>query len=234
MRTEGRWRATLIRAAVGLLAMGLLVPLTMATPAAAVTQPPFDPESVPGSQVVYVSAPKGSSYATMQLWQHSRQGWAQTLSVPARVGPPGISPDASEYVSYTPEGMFTLTEAFGRQHNPGAKVPFRYVGTSDRWWWVSDVNSKYYNQPYYCAASKCPFDTDKSENLGQSGPVYDYAVVMNYNRWPAIAGKGSAFFIHVTNGNATAGCVAGPHDAIVQLVRWLDPHQRPAVITKAT
>nr|WP_279583247.1 L,D-transpeptidase family protein [Fodinicola feengrottensis] len=59
-------------------------------------------------------------------------------------------------------------------------------------------------------------------------------MVMNYNRWPAVPGKGSAFFIHVTNGNATAGCVAGPHDAIVQLLRWLDPHQRPVVITQAT
>jgi L,D-peptidoglycan transpeptidase YkuD (ErfK/YbiS/YcfS/YnhG family) len=232
MRITGRWR---VSAAAGLLAVaGLLVPMLTPGPAAAVTQPPFDTSSVPGAQVVYVAAPKGSSYATMELWQHSRQGWAQAVSVPARVGPTGISPDASEYVSYTPEGMFTLTEAFGRQHNPGANIPYRYVGTSDRWWWVSDVNSRYYNRPYYCEAAKCPFDTTKSENLGQSGPVYDYAVVMDYNRWPAVPGKGSAFFIHVTNGNATAGCVAGPHDTIVQLVRWLDPRQRPVVITKAT
>lgn len=212
--------------------LGMLV--AMAAPAAAAATPPFDPKAVPGSQVVYVFAPKGSSYATMQYWQRTRTGWTQNGSVDARVGPPGISPDASEYVSYTPEGMFTLTEAFGRQRNPGSGLPYRYVGTSDRWWWVSDVDSKYYNQPFYCEASKCPFNTDKAENLGQAGPVYDYAVVMNYNRWPAVPGKGSAFFIHVTSGSATAGCVAGPRDSIVQLLRWLDPHQRPVVITKAT
>ncbi|WP_163573609.1 hypothetical protein [Fodinicola feengrottensis] len=124
------------RAAVVVLALvGLLVPMAMTAGAAsAAAQTPFDPKVVPGSQVVYVSAPKGSSHATMSLWQRDRDGWAQTLSVPARVGPPGISKDASEYVSYTPEGMFTLTEAFGRQHNPGSGLPYRYVGTSDRWW----------------------------------------------------------------------------------------------------
>ena len=37
---------------------------------------------------------------------------------------------------------------------------------------------------------------------------YSHAVVIDYNRFPVRAGAGSAFFLHVTNGQPTAGCVA--------------------------
>ena len=49
------------------------------------------------------------------------------------------------------------------------------------------------------------FNTAVSENLYQAGYVYSYAVVIDYNRFPARAGAGSAFFLHVTDGGPTAG-----------------------------
>jgi L,D-peptidoglycan transpeptidase YkuD (ErfK/YbiS/YcfS/YnhG family) len=221
----------LLVAPVGLLVLAAAVaPVAFAQS----SQPPFSAYRVPGSQVVYVSGVKGSTYAAFQLWQRDRQGWKRTLAGTARVGRNGISPNASESSRYTPAGMFTLTEAFGHKTNPGGRLYYRYVAKSNSWWWVSDTRSKYYNKPYWCPPAQCPFDTSKGENLGQVGPVYDYAVVMNYNRSPVVPGKGSAFFIHIANTLPTAGCVSTSQPAVLAMMRWLDPKQHPVIITRTT
>jgi L,D-peptidoglycan transpeptidase YkuD (ErfK/YbiS/YcfS/YnhG family) len=68
-----------------------------------------------------------------------------------------------------------------------------------------------------------------SERQAAAGPVYTFAAVINYNRWPSVRGAGSAFFLHVTNGRPTAGCVAIPRANLVWLLRWLKPAQRPII-----
>lgn len=83
-------------------------------------------------------------------------------------------------------------------------------------------------------AGQLRFDTSKGENLGRVGPVYDHAIVMNYNRSPVVRGKGSAFFIHITNNQPTAGCVATSRTVVIQTLRWLDPRQRPVIITRTS
>jgi L,D-peptidoglycan transpeptidase YkuD (ErfK/YbiS/YcfS/YnhG family) len=55
-------------------------------------------------------------------------------------------------------------------------------------------------------------------------------VVIDYNRFPVRAGAGSAFFLHVTDGSATAGCVAVPQDTLVTLMRWLTPAAHPRIL----
>ena len=55
-----------------------------------------------------------------------------------------------------------------------------------------------------------------SENLYYSGSVYDYVVNMNYNM-ARVPGAGSAFFLHVTEGHPTQGCVS---IASSQLSKW--------------
>ena len=55
---------------------------------------------------------------------------------------------------------------------------------------------------------------DPNEHLYYETPYYDYAVVIDYNTRNAPGGvrpgAGSAFFLHVTDGAPTAGCVAVP------------------------
>jgi L,D-peptidoglycan transpeptidase YkuD (ErfK/YbiS/YcfS/YnhG family) len=80
-----------------------------------------------------------------------------------------------------------------------------------------------------CGAGSCPFNEASGENLGQAGAVYDYAAVIDYNRRPARPGAGSAFFLHVTNGHPTRGCVATDRTAMITILRWLDPHQHPMI-----
>ena len=59
-------------------------------------------------------------------------------------------------------------------------------------------------------------------------PAYDHGAVIAYNsaRTP---GLGSAIFLHVSAGGATAGCVSLPAGQLVEILRWLDPARSPRI-----
>ncbi|MBB5918505.1 L,D-peptidoglycan transpeptidase YkuD (ErfK/YbiS/YcfS/YnhG family) [Nocardia transvalensis] len=192
-------------------------------------KPPFDPASVPGTQVVWVTAPAGADHGTLELWQRpDGADWERTLAVPAWVGAEGISTRAREGASYTPEGIFPLSEGFGRLPVP-ANLPYLQVDSSNTWWWVSDPGSPLYNQKYRCAEPTCPFDTTAAENLARTAPQYDYALVIDYNRTPTIPGDGSAFFLHVSANEPTAGCVAVDPNTMHTLLTTLHPARHPVI-----
>jgi len=44
-----------------------------------------------------------------------------------------------------------------------------------------------------------------------------------------VRGAGSAFFLHITNGAPTAGCVATDRAALQSLMRWLQPAASPVI-----
>jgi L,D-peptidoglycan transpeptidase YkuD (ErfK/YbiS/YcfS/YnhG family) len=184
--------------------------------------------SPPGSQVVTVVAPSSSATrAQLTAWQRSEDGgWTAVLGpVAARVGSAGIG-RASETSTRTPAGMFGLTEAFGRAGDPGTALPYRVVDGDD--WWVSDPASPRYNRYARCAPGSCDFDEAAGEDLAAAGAAYDHAVVIDYNRG-GTPGAGSAFFLHVSNGAPTAGCVAVDRSPLRQLLRWLDPAATPVI-----
>jgi L,D-peptidoglycan transpeptidase YkuD (ErfK/YbiS/YcfS/YnhG family) len=201
---------------------------TAGTPSS-VPQPPGLPLGVnPGNsdQVVTVVATRsGATTATLTAWQRGPGGWAVALGpVSARIGSAGVG-SASETSTRTPAGTFTLTEAFGRAGNPGTALPYRVVDGDD--WWVSDVHSPRYNRYAECARGTCDFAEAASENLFDE-PAYERAVVIDYNR-SGTPGAGSAFFLHVSNGAPTAGCVAVDAGSLTALLRWLDPAARPVI-----
>ncbi|WP_093576333.1 L,D-transpeptidase family protein [Amycolatopsis rubida] len=162
---------------------------------------------------------------TASAWDHADFGRARALGpYPAEVGAQGIGV-AREGLSRTPAGTWPLTEAFGIAPNPGTRLPYRQVTTSD--WWVSDAHSPLYNTHYRGVAG--PFDETAGENLGAAGPAYAHAVVIDYNRSPVVPGAGSAFFLHVATGGPTAGCVALAPEDLVAVLRWLDPARNPVI-----
>ncbi|MEU1997796.1 L,D-transpeptidase family protein [Nocardia gamkensis] len=216
-----RWAVAGILATVAGLGIVLLAEITG-------SRPPFDPDVVPGTQVVWVTAPAGADRGTLELWQRNRfRRWERTLAVPAWVGSAGISREAREGAAYTPEGTFTLTEGFGRLPGADAKLP--YLAVDESMWWVSDTESPLYNQEYRCAEGECPFDTTLSENLGRTDPQYNYALVIDYNRFPVVPKRGSAFFVHVEVGRPTAGCVAVGDDVMRTLLTTLEPSRKPVI-----
>lgn len=195
-------------------------------PAAVVPEPqrveaPWFADGVGGAVQVISVVGAGGSKATVSTWQKSGSDWTQVLGgVAAEVGPSGISGSYGESSSTTPAGVFAVTSAFGRQPDPGAGVSYLRVDDSD--WWVSDVTSPDYNTRQRCAPGTCPFDESTSENLGEQGAVYDYALVMGVNA-QRVPGAGSAFFVHVTDGAPTAGCVAIPASTLVSILSWVGP-----------
>jgi L,D-peptidoglycan transpeptidase YkuD (ErfK/YbiS/YcfS/YnhG family) len=178
--------------------------------------------------VTVVASSTGSTSGTLQAWTKTSSGWQRHgPAVTAHLGSQGLTAHPSESKSATPIGSFTLTQAFGSASDPGTRLAYFRTDSSD--WWVSDASSRYYNTHYRCA-SGCPFDTGAGENLKAAGFVYTYAVVIDYNRFPVTPGAGSAFFLHVTDGGATAGCVSIPEASLVSIMTWLDPAAHPRIL----
>jgi len=178
------------------------------------------------TQVISVVGTGGSD-AWLLAWEKRNGAWvALGRGTAAKVGSGGISTAYREGSTYTPAGVFTLPSAFGHKANPGSGLPYRKIDTND--WWVSDTTSRFYNTYQRCVPGRCPFREAAGENLGRVGVAYDYAAVMgvNLNRVP---GAGSAFFLHVSTGAATAGCVAVPSLNVVSILRWLKPGARIAL-----
>ncbi|MGY1779508.1 L,D-transpeptidase family protein [Geodermatophilus sp. SYSU D01036] len=197
------------------------------TPEPAPAALPLDVDAGGSAQVVtVVAASSGATTAQLTAWELGPGGWTAVLGPwPARVGASGVGA-AREGSTRTPAGTLPLTEAFGRAADPGTGLAYRQVDEQD--WWVSDVASPLYNRHARCAPGTCPFDEAAGENLLAAGAVYDYAVVIGHN--PAgTPGAGSAFFLHVSNGAPTAGCVAIERGRLQELLRWLDPGAAPLV-----
>ncbi len=187
------------------------------------------------TRVVTVTAGSSrSTTATLQAWSKLSNGrWQKYGSaVKAYVGSDGIG-SASETRSKTPAGSWTITQAFGRYANPGTKLG--YVRTTPSDYWISSPG-KLYNTRQRC--SSCGYNNGVNERLYYVNPQYNYAAVIDYNTRNAPGGvkpgRGSAFFLHVSSGEATAGCVAIPQSRLTSLLRWLTPTSRPRILIGVT
>lgn len=179
-------------------------------------------------QMVTVATPDpASATAKLSAWSRVDGKWHRDIGpVDAFIGADGIG-EAKEGVSRTPVGVFGLTEAFGIAPNNGTRLPYFTVDEQD--WWVSDVESPEYNKHFRCPPGDCPFNERAGERLIAAGEVYNNVVVIDYNRDPVTPGAGSAFFLHVSAGKPTAGCVAIPQSDLDAVMRWLDPAKKPAI-----
>ncbi len=184
-------------------------------------------------QVITVAARSATSTtAVLRAWQRDGSGWrAVGPSVPAWLGTDGLSTQPSESRTATPIGSFTLTQAFGHDADPGTALPYTHTTPAD--WWISQPGPLY-NTRQRCAGS-CPFTQGApNEHLYYELPYYRYAVVIDYNTRNAPGGvrqgAGSAFFLHVTVGAPTQGCVSVAEDQLVRLLRWLRPAAHPRIL----
>jgi L,D-peptidoglycan transpeptidase YkuD (ErfK/YbiS/YcfS/YnhG family) len=179
--------------------------------------------------ITVVAATASDTRATLQAWTLSRSRWLRSgPAVGAWLGYGGMTTHPSEAFNGTPVGSFTLTLAFGNNADPGSRLPYFRSGPDD--WWSGDSSSSTYNTHQHCAVASCAFDTSLSENLYAVGWVYGYAVVIDYNTGPATPGRGSAFFLHVTQNKPTQGCVSIPEPDLVRILRWLDPARHPRIL----
>lgn len=176
------------------------------------------------SQMIVVTAPKASdTTATLTAFERGTDhSWKPVIGpVKAFLGSQGMGVP-KDNVPRTPEGTFALDQAFGRLANPGTKMPYTKVDRQD--WWDENEKSPTYNT--LVRQVKSP--GGDSENLYDSGPVYDYAVNIAHNpqRTP---GKASGMFLHVTNNEPTQGCVAVDKETMRKILVWLDPAKHPKI-----
>jgi L,D-peptidoglycan transpeptidase YkuD (ErfK/YbiS/YcfS/YnhG family) len=208
------------------------VPVVLApVPATAAATPPFGQPVMVGDakQILTVtSARAGSSHAQLRGWSLRSGKWVRTFGpVPARVGSNGTTSSPREGKSATPRGTFTLTEAFGIQPKPsGTGLPHRRVWAKH--WWVSDPKSRYYNT-WQVGPPNGRWNPRYGEQLKRYGRAYNYVVVIDFNRRPVKKGRGSAIFLHVGTGGATAGCVSVSSAHMVKLLRYLRRDLRPRI-----
>ncbi|MEZ0356431.1 L,D-transpeptidase [Mycobacterium sp. SA01] len=196
------------------IGLAMLVSLLLAPAASAA------PDS---SQWIVVGVPAANATTgTLTAFQRVGQDWKVVLGpTPAKVGELGVGAPA-DGVYRTPEGTFGFDQAFGRQPNPGTKMP--YFQATDQDWWDEDPKSPGYNTHVRSDGQPSAI----AENLYDSGPVYDYAVniTSNPNRIP---GKLAGIFLHVSDGDPTWGCVAIGRDEMRSILNWLDPAANPQI-----
>jgi len=176
-------------------------------------------------QIVTVTNAGSGTDAVLRAYQKSGGHWSQVFGPFAvKIGAGGFSHSVSEQTVASPIGFFGLTQAFGNDADPGTKLPYHHVAYGDVW--VDQSASPNYNT---LQTGDADGSKGTGEKLWQVIPEYNYGAVIDYNRAPITAGAGSAFFVHVTDGKPTAGCVSMPVDRLLPLLRWLDPALHPRI-----
>lgn len=175
-------------------------------------------------QLVTVQAPVHATLGTLTLWQQSSGSCFRRVEGPWRVqlGRSGLSTHKREGDGATPTGTFRFGGTmYGVEPNPG--VAFRYHRLTCGDWWDEDPRSAAYNRFVHVACGSEPAFGGDSEALWRIVPQYRYFAVIEYNAAPVVRGRGSAIFLHVSDGSPTAGCVSLPEAQLVHVLRWLRP-----------
>ncbi len=209
-----------------------ILPSAKATPAAPVLDVTrLGPNIGDAQQLVIVrTAKKADSAGTLTTYEKVGDTWKAVRGpIAAHLGRKGISYDHVEDDGTTPFGIFTLTEMFGRNQDPGVRFPYRQIGADD--WWVSDATAPDYYNMWQVGPSNGRWNDAAGEKLSSANyaTAYRYATVIDYNRSPVRPGGGSAIFLHVGS-SPTSGCVAIAEVDLVAIMRWLDPSKKPAII----
>jgi len=183
------------------------------------------PAAPPRRQLITVTAASyGATYATLAAYQSTGHGWRRVFGPwTARIGRNGFAPpgDKREGDGETPSGAFSLSFIFGAGANPGFRFPYRRIHPYD--YWDDDPASPWYNE--WVDGRHASPGAD-SEPMDVSAYYDGVAIGYNTARTP---GLGSAIFLHLNIGIATAGCVTLPGSELLPLLRWLNPARSPQI-----
>lgn len=131
---------------------------------------------------------------------------------PCTIGKGGLSHDKREGDGATPVGVHRVVGMLYRPDRIPAPAPWAIpIGPRDLW---SDASG----QPEYNHRVRAPY-AHSHEALRRADPLYDLVIVLDWN-WPdAVAGRGSAIFMHRWRrpGYPTEGCVALRPDHLARI-----------------
>ena len=121
------------------------------------------------------------------------------------IGKSGITSSKKEGDLATPKGTFELgTFYYRKDNNKPLKCKIKKKIIKEKMGWCNDSKSKKYNQEI-----SFPFKYG-AEKLYRKDKIYDLFINIKYNFSPVIKEKGSAIFLHITDGKykPTKGCIA--------------------------
>jgi len=217
-------KASALRARLLVLILSLLAVLVPAWPARAAGAAAAASAPVVQQLITVKAASYGTTYATLRGYRLSGGHWVQVFGPwIARVGYNGVArPGAKrEGDGRTPSGTYGLSFFFGVQPSPGVYFSYRHAYSYD--YWDDDPASPRYNE-WVVGKANAGRNPEPMHNV----PPYNYAAVIAYNT-ARVPGLGSAIFLHVGTGGATAGCVSLPASQLVQVLRWLRPSANPRI-----
>jgi L,D-peptidoglycan transpeptidase YkuD (ErfK/YbiS/YcfS/YnhG family) len=140
---------------------------------------------------------------------------------PCTIGKTGITRNKREGDKATPAGIHRIVGMLYRPDRIPAPVPWAMpIGPRDLW---SDDGT----QGDYNSLVQAPYP-HSHEVLRRADPLYDLVILTDWN-WPnAVAGRGSAIFIHQQRrpGYPTEGCVAFSRAHLHQIAVRLTRHSR--------
>ena len=142
--------------------------------------------------------------------------------IPCTIGRAGACPADTkrEGDGMTPVGGWPIRMVLFRPGraapSPGMKLPWRWVRPGDGW--SDGADDPEYNRPVHHPHGH------SAEHLEREDGLYDIIVVLGHNDMPAVAGMGSAIFLHCSNGEKpTEGCVAIEKAQLAALLDRLAP-----------
>jgi L,D-peptidoglycan transpeptidase YkuD (ErfK/YbiS/YcfS/YnhG family) len=214
----------------GGVALGLLLSLVAVPAAAIAANRAAAGYSADVREVITVTATSHSTtYATFRAYRLS-DGHKVAVFGPwtARVGYNGIARPGKkrEGDGKTPSGTYGFSFYFGVEPDKGFSFPFRHAYRYD--FWDDDPASSRYNEWVNARKHNAGANPEPMHQV----PAYDYAAVIAYNtrRTP---GFGSAIFLHVGTGTATAGCVSLPRAELLKVLHWMRPRDHPMITITA-
>lgn len=179
--------------------------------------------------VVSERAPRERFATAWLLRRESGEAWSVVRGpLRASVGARGVAPAGlkREGDRRTPSGVFTLTEALGREPNPDSGLPYRLATDDDAW--DERPDSPTYNQ--WVRGKAAHGITGRLAD----DPLLRLCVVVDYNRFPVVPGMGSAIFVHEADpdGAGTFGCIGFRRDELEWLISTLDPRRAPVIVIR--
>ncbi|WP_051314962.1 L,D-transpeptidase family protein [Alteribacter aurantiacus] len=159
---------------------------------------------------------EGEGHATVHYWSNAKGSWERKMQVDGFLGSGGTTdPDKKqEGDKKSPLGIYKVSTPFGTE-DPGTNHPFTNI--TPRSYWISNPLDVHYN-----TWQERDHSHKDDEHLISLKDEYKYAMVIEYNTDQCVKGKGSAIFLHISNGTPTLGCVSVPEAQMRMLMQELD------------
>jgi D-alanyl-D-alanine dipeptidase len=154
-------------------------------------------------------------------------GWSPNFALLGVEGPFKQEGDGK-----APAGVFYLSSVFGEVPTPPfLKMP--YLQVEEPWICVDDIRSTYYNRLINSSlVAKSAQDWGSYEQMKRTDHLYQWGIVIDYNKMPIVPSRGSCIFLHLWRDSATptAGCTAMSLPTMEKLLTWLDIDKKPVLV----